>query len=180
VTHLDVSDSPLTSGRRHYLKGPLREAVTFSGRLHAQPSIQTMTSAKTIVGPILPFWHNLSAITTIPLALLTKRRRGQNFSVEDIELKVFGRSGSTARRSTCRNFLSGDSGKPALTGAFDVQSRNASKLDQKSVSARIRPPDRQNASPRPRNPPRSVVRVRPARLSPDHTACYAYANRRSR
>jgi hypothetical protein len=54
--------------------------------------------------PYVTSWHNLSAVTTIPLALLTKRRRGQNFSVEDIEFKVFGRSGSTARRSTCRNF----------------------------------------------------------------------------
>jgi hypothetical protein len=31
---------------------------------------------------MLPFWHNLSAITTIPLALLTKRRRAK-FSVEE-------------------------------------------------------------------------------------------------
>jgi hypothetical protein len=52
-------------------------------------------------------------------------------------------------------------GKPALTGAFDVQSRNASKLDQKSVSAR-RPPGSAERQHPIINPPRNVVRVRPA------------------
>ena len=70
-------------------------------------SIQTMTSAKTIVGSkALRYlsWHNLSAITTIPSALLTKRRRGAKFFRRGHRIQGTRSISSTARPSTCRSF----------------------------------------------------------------------------
>jgi hypothetical protein len=89
--------------------------VTFSGRLHAQPSIQTMTSAKTIVG------------SKALCYLLAQFKRHYNYTFSVINKKTPGRKIFPPRASNSRYSVdqvrlpvprraaasrSGDGGKP--------------------------------------------------------------------
>jgi hypothetical protein len=142
--------------------------VTFSGRLHAQPSIQTMTSAKTIVGSkaLCYLLAQFKRHYNYPFSVTNKKTPGAKFFRRGHRIQ-----GIRSIRFDCPSLdvpkLSG--GKPALTGAFDVQSRNASKLDQKSVSAR-RPP---GSAERQHPIIKSAPQCGPGASCPDHTACYA-------
>jgi hypothetical protein len=121
-----------------------------------------------IKGPTLPSLAQFKRHYNYTFSVTNKKTPGaQNFSFEGIELKVLGRSGSTARPSTCRRFPVRRQRQASSRRRSGVQSRNASKLDQKSVSARTRPRIGRTLAPDHEIRPAMWSGLRPDRLSPD-------------